>query len=84
MWIGRFGNRPRAILTTEDLYSVVTLATANGRGCDVCLTPATGVLHCKDCGRTWHMCDEHRPDVAPVPQLKRLHAAVCEPVRVDS
>lgn len=79
-WIGRFGNRPNSILTSGELYAMAALAQKMGRHCLLCGGETAGILHCKDCGRTWRMCDKHRPGVAEVEQVKKLHAMICVPV----
>lgn len=80
-WIGRFGNRPHSIVTSDELFGMVGVARGLGRRCELCEGETAGLLHCKDCGRTWRLCDRHRPGVAEVEHVKRFHAAICVPVK---
>lgn len=80
-WIGRFGKRPHSILTSDELFAMVALAQRLGRHCDLCGGETAGIVHCKDCGWTRRLCDKHRPDAPEVERLKKLHAALCEPVQ---
>lgn len=79
-WVGRFGNRPHGIVTQDELFSLIAMATALGRKCTLCEGATVGVIHCNDCGWTSRMCDAHRPKVAEVEHVKKLHAVLCQPV----
>lgn len=83
-WIGRFGNRPHSLVTSAELFAMVESARNLGRKCEICQGAVAGVVHCKDCGWTRRLCDNHRPDVPDVAHLKKMHAAVCEPVKGTS
>lgn len=79
-WVGRFGQRPHSLVTQETLFEIVKLAVSAGLECTLCEGTTAGVLHCNDCGWTRRLCDQHRPKTAEAEHVKKLHAAICEPV----
>jgi hypothetical protein len=79
-WVGRFGKRPHGIVTQDELFAILELMVPGANLCSLCNEPAVGLIHCNDCGWTRRLCNNHRPKTPEVEHVKKLHAAICEPV----